>query len=81
MGNWWWPIFVIAVSLAIVPIIIEGATSLTMQAIDSLRQTVQGLLNPLSGGGNSGLRSLIRLCFYLLAIILIVKLVLVRKKR
>jgi hypothetical protein len=80
MGNWWWPIFVIAVSIAFVPVIIEGATSLTMQAIDSLRQTVQGLLNPLSSG-SGGLRSLIRLCFYLLAVILIVKLVLIRKNR
>jgi hypothetical protein len=81
MGNWWWPLFVIAVSIAIVPVIIEGATSLTMQAIDSLKQTVQGLLNPLSGGGSGGLRSLIRLCFYMLAVILIVKLVLIRKNR
>jgi hypothetical protein len=78
MNPWILRLIIIVAAIALVPVIISGASSLVTSGIYSVGESVNSLLRPLSLSGEARLQGIIKICLYLIAVTFLVK-VLMRK--
>ena len=71
--RWTHRIIIILVALAFLPVLVHLVTQFSMLAINAASQELQNLFRPLLMSGGSRLEGTIRLCLYLIAIILLGK--------
>ena len=71
MNPWIIRIIVILLAVAFLPVIVSGTANLISGAIQSTGQVIQGLFAPFSMRGDAKLEGVIRLCLYLIAIMLL----------
>jgi len=73
MNSWITRIIIIILAIAFLPIIINLASILTVQAINSTIQGIKGLFDPFSMSGDAKLGGVIGLCLYLIAITFLIR--------
>ena len=78
MNLWIWRIVIVLLAIALIPIIVQGTTSLISSGIEVFSQNIHDLFEPLSKSGEKRLLGIIRLCLYLISITLLARFLLGR---
>ena len=73
MNPWVGRASVIILAVAFVPLIVKGVASLTVRAVHAVSYGIGALLRPLSETGDARMEGLIQLCLYLIAVVLLAK--------
>ena len=72
MNPWIWRLIILILAIAFIPMIVSGTASLVSSGTHSVAESIHSLLRPLSMSGDARLEGLIRLCFYLISITLLI---------
>jgi hypothetical protein len=73
MNPWIFRLIIILLAIAFVPMIVAGTASLVTQGITSVGHSISSLLSPLSMSGSARIEGIIRLCLYLVSILILVR--------
>jgi hypothetical protein len=76
MNPWIIRVIVIILAIALLPLVVNGVSALTVQAIKGVSYGINNLISPFSMRGDAKLEGLIRTCLYLIGITLMIKVLL-----
>jgi hypothetical protein len=80
MNPWILRIIIIILAIAFLPLMVSGTASLVTGGIHSVSEGIHSLLRPLSMSGDAKLEGVIRLCLYLIVIMLLARFMLGGRK-
>jgi len=80
MRTWVFRIIVVIAAIAIIPLLVNGTATLVSHGVNGVSRIVhQTIVAPFSMSGSMRMEALIRLCLYLVAVLLVAKFVFARR--
>ena len=73
MNQWVIRAIVVVLAIAFLPLVVNGVAHFATEAVNSAGTGIKNLLAPLRYSGSAKVEGVIRLCLYLIAVVLIIR--------